>query len=116
MKHFVFQPFHGCIPFGFKIFHIPLDIHAQGVLRNALVKTMDELGHIHFFTRDTALRALELCGYRIVDWFYTNQATGLPPKRLSAKMAKGPRMLSAAISREFTVRALGGFSLMVLAR
>ena len=100
----------------FKILHIPLDIHAQGVMRNALIGTFNELGHLHFFTRDTAIRSLQLCGYEVLDWFYTNQATGLPPKRFKARIARIPRIVSDALSREFTVRALGGFSLMVLAK
>ena len=98
------------------ILHIPLDLHAQGILRNALVKTWDGNGHLHFFTRDTAFRSLELCGYRVLDWFYTHQAAELPPKTVGAKIARIPRRIATAINEEFAVRALGGFSIMVLAR
>lgn len=99
-----------------KILHVPLDLHAQGLLRNALGPTWDRLGHLHFFTRDTVFRSLNHCGYQIIDWFYTNQATGLRPKRFSARIAKLPRMIATIMSEEFAVRALGGFSLMILAR
>jgi SAM-dependent methyltransferase len=100
----------------FKILHVPLDMSAQAILRNAFGRTWDELGHLHFFTRDTVIRSLARCDYEILDWFYTNQAAGLQPKRFSARVAKLPRMIAAAISEDFAARALGGFSMMVLAK
>jgi SAM-dependent methyltransferase len=100
----------------FKILHVPLDMSAQAILRDAFGRTWDELGHLHFFTRDTVLRSLAHCDYEILDWFYTNQAAGLQSKRFSARVAKLPRRITAAISEDFAARVLGGFSMMVLAK
>src|SRR5688500_14419262 len=56
----------------YKIFHIPLDLSLQRVLRiNSILTAREQLGHIHYFTKETALAALEDTGYKIIDYFYT---------------------------------------------
>lgn len=57
----------------YKIFHIPLDLSVQSVLRNSpILKARASVGHIQYFTKDTALATLHDTGYVIVDYFYTN--------------------------------------------
>jgi SAM-dependent methyltransferase len=100
----------------YKIFHIPLDLSVQTVFRkNALLKRRDMYEHIHYFTKDTALRALRDCGYDVVDYFYTPRSLdfGLT---LGQVLLKLPRRLLFAFDEDFAVRLLGGFSLLVLAR
>jgi cyclopropane fatty-acyl-phospholipid synthase-like methyltransferase len=47
----------------YKIFHIPLDLSVQTVLRSkALIKRRDQYAHVHFFTKDLALRGLQDAG------------------------------------------------------
>ncbi len=55
------------------IFHIPLDLHAQSVLRGSrhMLEMRREFGHLHYFTIETALATLADTGYRVLDQFYT---------------------------------------------
>lgn len=98
-----------------KLFHIPLDLSVQAVLRkNGLLRRRDHHAHLHYFTRETALRTLTDVGYRIVDYFYTPRCIELGDLFIQ-KMARIPRQLSFALAADLTVRVLGGYSLMVLA-
>ncbi|MEY4545581.1 MAG: hypothetical protein RL685_1776 [Pseudomonadota bacterium] len=55
------------------IFHIPLDLHAQSVLRGSrhMLEMRREFGHLHYFTIETALATLSDTGYSVLDQFYT---------------------------------------------
>jgi SAM-dependent methyltransferase len=99
-----------------KIFHIPLDLSVQTVLRrNGLVKRREMYAHLHYFTKETALRTLSDAGYEVLDYFYTPRSIdfGMTPGQLLLKL---PRKLLFAVHGDFTARLLGGFSLLVLAR
>lgn len=98
-----------------KLFHIPLDLSVQAVLRkNGLLLRRDHHAHLHYFTKETALRTLTDVGYTIVDWFYTPRCIELGDL-LVQKMARVPRTVCFAAFPDLTVRVLGGYSLMVLA-
>ncbi|HEX5002798.1 MAG TPA: methyltransferase domain-containing protein [Bacteroidia bacterium] len=98
------------------IFHIPLDISVQSIIRvRPLQRKREKSGHIHFFTKETALAALRDSGYRVIDHFYTGSYTERPARTVLSAIAKIPRKLFFAIHRDLTVRWLGGYSLMVLA-
>jgi len=98
-----------------KLFHIPLDLSVQAVLRkNGLLLRRDHHAHLHYFTKETALRTLTDVGYTIVDWFYTPRCIELGDL-LVQKIAKVPRTLCFAGFPDLTVRVLGGYSLLVLA-
>lgn len=100
----------------YKIFHIPLDLSVQTVFRkNGLLKRWDMYEHIHFFTKDTALRALRDCGYEVVDYFYTPRSLDFG-MTLGQILLKLPRRLLFAFDEDFASRLVGGFSLLVLAR
>ena len=100
----------------YKVFHIPLDLSAQSVLRGSpIMKYRFFVGHLHYFTKDTALATLEDTGYEIVDYFYTN-GSELPNRGWKANLMKLPRTVSFSINKDLAVRAFGGFSLMVLAK
>ncbi|MBL0339564.1 MAG: class I SAM-dependent methyltransferase [Bacteroidetes bacterium] len=99
------------------IFHIPLDISVQSVWRGyPLLRKRKNSGHIHYFTKDTALASLAYSGYEVIDWFYTGSYIDLPSRSLRSKLAKIPRQLLYRLNPDFGVRVLGGYSLMVLAR
>lgn len=100
----------------YKIFHIPLDISLLSVLSNSMMHARKQVGHIHYFTRDTALATLTDCGLEVVDWFYTPSALELPRFSLSTKLANIPRRLLYAINKDLAPKVLGGFSLMVLTK
>lgn len=98
-----------------KLFHIPLDLSVQAVMRrNGLLLRRDHHAHLHYFTKETALRTLTDVGYKLVDYFYTPRCIELGDKFIQ-KAARLPRKVGFAISSDLTVRMLGGYSLMVLA-
>ncbi|HEY2387456.1 MAG TPA: methyltransferase domain-containing protein [Candidatus Binatia bacterium] len=102
----------------YKIFHVPLDIHVSSVLRNAFIRGRYTVGHLHYFTAESAIATLKDAGYEIVDYRYTNVATGLFKQHPSVKkaIANVPRWLLSTCSVPFTARVFGGYSLLVLAQ
>jgi SAM-dependent methyltransferase len=99
----------------YKIFHIPLDLSVQSILRGSpLLKYRKSVGHIHYFTKDTALAALEDVGYRIMDYSYTGSQLELPYIGWKTRLLKFPRKLFYLFNKDLAVRILGGFSLLVL--
>lgn len=100
-----------------KLFHIPLDLSVQGLLRGTpLTHSREAVGHLHYFCKDTALATLRDCGHEIVDWQYTLGAESLPNRKLRTRLLNLPRRLARAINQDFAIRALGGASLLVLTR
>ena len=101
----------------YKIFHIPLDLSVQTVLRSSEIVARRKLvGHIHYFTKETALETLKYTGYEIVDYFYTASSLELPNRGWKANLLKIPRKFAFSVNKDLGVRLLGGCSLLVLAR
>ena len=101
----------------YKLFHIPLDLSASGLLRPAAMRyTREVVGHLHSFTRETALETLRDCGLEVIDWNYTHGAEQLPNQRLKTKVMNVPRRILRAVNEDFAVRLLGGASAMVLTK
>lgn len=99
-----------------KIFHIPLDLSVQAVLRrHGLLKGRDLYAHLHSFTKDTALRTVEDAGYEVLDYFYTPGSIEFASRPLK-KLLGILRRLSFAMHKDLTARVLGGFGLLVLAK
>ncbi len=98
------------------IFHIPLDLSVQSVLRSSpIMNTRKQFGHLHYFTKDTALATLQDCGYDVLDSSFT--AVGAERGRgLKSLLAKWPRMILATLSHDLAARLLGGHSLLVLTK
>lgn len=104
----------------YKIFHIPLDLSVQTVLRSSpILKQRKLVGHIHYFTKETALETLRGTGYEIIDYFYTPDSLELlelSNRGWKANLLKIPRKLAFSIHKDLAVRLLGGYSLLVLAK
>ena len=101
----------------YKILQIPLDLSVQTVLRGTVFHRLREsLGHIHYFTKDTALDTLKDAGYEVLDYRYTSSSLELPTTVLTVKLMWWPRKLFFALNQDLTARVLGGFRLMVLAK
>jgi SAM-dependent methyltransferase len=117
----------------YKIIQIPMDINACQVLLGNLVRFRADFGHIHYFTKDVALQMLKDLGYEVVDYLYAWQANSFQfelneiirtrrnlPRRLVGLIARTilavPRRILFAIHKDLTVRAVGGWRLLVLAR
>jgi len=102
----------------YKIYHIPLDIHVSSVLRNSFLRNRYSIGHLHYFTADSAIATLKDTGHEIVDCFYTAGTFGVFKHHPSIKtaIANAPRWLFSKFSLPFTARVFGGYSLLVLAK
>jgi cyclopropane fatty-acyl-phospholipid synthase-like methyltransferase len=101
----------------YKIFHIPLDMSVQMVLRKSpILELRSSVGHIHYFTKETALSTLKDTGYEVVDYFYTCSALELPNRGWKANLLKLPRKVLFFVNQDLAARILGRFSLMVLAK
>lgn len=99
----------------YKAFHIPLDLSVQTLVRqNALLKRRDMYAHIHYFSRDTAVRTLEDMGYEILDTMYTPRSVELGTEPIQ-KLLTLPRKFMFAQDPDRAARFLGGYSLLVLA-
>lgn len=100
-----------------KIYHIPLDIHVSSVIRGSFVEGRATIGHIHYFSAESALASLTDTGHRIIDSFYTDGAVSLSQFHPSfkRKLANIPRRLVSLLSLPWAARLLGGYSLLVLA-
>ena len=76
----------------YQIFHIPLDLSAQSVLRGSpLSNVRRSVGHLHYFTKDTALATLADAGYEVVDYFYTNGSIDVDNRGWKAHLRNIPR-------------------------
>jgi Methyltransferase domain len=101
----------------YKVFHIPLDLSVQSVFRDrALLGARESVGHLHYFTKQTAIETLKYSGYEIIDYNLTAMAMELPNRGLRANLMKIPRSLLSRISTDLAARVLGGWSLLVLAK
>jgi SAM-dependent methyltransferase len=100
----------------YKIFHIPLDLSVQSVLRSwPILGLRESVGHLHYFFKETALATLRDCGYSIIDYQYTASRLELPNQAFSSRVMRLPRRLLYSVNEDFAVRLLGGYSLLVLA-
>jgi SAM-dependent methyltransferase len=97
------------------IFHIPLDISAQSVMREKpLLTARSAVGHLHYFTRRTALASLETAGFEIVSdrLLFPND---IPGRKVKTRVANMPRSLGRRLRPQLSARILGGSTLLVLA-
>lgn len=98
------------------VFHLPLDLSLLSSLQpERLAWAHDNVGHLHYFTAETALRALANAGYTVVENVFTAVeldqpgAAGTQQQRLQFLRRWGRK-----VSPAWTARVLGGFSLLVL--
>ena len=98
------------------VFHITLDMHISALLRDRQLHARQQVGHLHYFSRATALATLADTGYRIVDEELTrlSQQT-LESRRPLTLLANAVRRSMQLLSADFAAKLLGGYSLLVLA-
>lgn len=98
-------------------FHIPLDISSLSAVRGHPILTRrTTVGHLHHFTADTALATLQETGYTVIDWFYTASGFQPPDSSLKATVRDFPKKTLFKIRPDWTVRFMGGYTLMVLCK
>ena len=101
----------------YKIYHIPLDLHVSALLRDSLTNARESIGHLHYFTRSTAIATLVDTGHTIIDTQLTPGAIELVKLHPSLKrtIANLPRLVISQFNPELSTRLLGGHSLLVIA-
>jgi len=97
------------------VFHIPLSANGLNILKNGFINEKKQWGHIHYYCKDTAIEILKDSGYKILDFEYTNFAFELETSLKGIPMNVFRRLINI-FSKDFSVRALGGSSLLVLAQ
>lgn len=100
----------------YKIFHIPLDLSVLSVVRAQMMTAREGVGHLHYFSKETAIATLIDCGYEVIDSFYTTAFNDIPATKLRTRLARFPRKLLYSFSQDWGARLLGGSSLLVLAK
>ena len=99
------------------IFHLPLDLSLLSQLQPARLQwARESVGHLHYFTAETALAALAAAGYTVTDWFFTAVELDLPPPSAQHQRLRRLRRLGRRLAPAWTARLLGGFSLLALCR
>ncbi|MGA7193436.1 MAG: class I SAM-dependent methyltransferase [Anaerolineales bacterium] len=103
------------------VFHIPLDMCARAVLSKSfyMLYMRKQYGHLHYFSKETALATLSDLGYEIIDYFYTvddeigsnNIQRGLK-ERIHYEIRKNLFRLNPGLA----AASFTHFNLMVLAR
>lgn len=100
----------------YKIYHVPLEIHVSALLRGAVTVGRYSVGHLHYFTAESAIATLKDTGHTIIDTTFTDLATNTQSGRsMRRSLANVSRRLVSSVSRRLTARLLGGVSLLVLA-
>ncbi len=100
-----------------KIFRIPLNISIQSVLFKSrpILQARESYGHLHYFTRETALATLRDTGYRILHSFHTFAPISVERFGWRRALLKSLKKGCFSMHPEWIARLLDGFSLMVLA-
>jgi SAM-dependent methyltransferase len=93
-----------------KLYHIPLDANASLIFRGA--NCWDSIGHLHLFTMETAIKAVEHSGQHVADSFLTPVALERP-HRPATRVTNLPRRI---LPKKLSARLLGGYSIMILAK
>jgi SAM-dependent methyltransferase len=100
------------------ILRLPIEINVLHTLTNRQVHNRRRLGHLHYFSKDTALATVEECGLTIVDWQYVFDGLNMPhTSRSLLKIAlKGRRLIALNLFPDIGVRLFGGAGILILAR
>jgi hypothetical protein len=92
-------------------------MNVSAVLRGMpLIWARENLGHLHYFSAETALAILRDTGYMVMDHFYTAAVLELRRSTPRQRLIRIPSLISWRLSPALTAKLLSGFSLLVLAR
>ena len=102
------------------LFNIPLEISLFSMIRrkNIFQDSYNQVGHLHFYTKKTAILLLESCGYKISRFiFVDNRLKELKDKKDIKKFTIYVlQFLLGLISKNLACSIFEGYSLVVLAK
>jgi SAM-dependent methyltransferase len=100
----------------YSIFHIPIDISIESILRKSYLWTRENFGHIHYFTSDLAIEILKDFDLEVLRIVYTSELD-LPRSSVGSKIAYPfRRFFELIFGRRISSIFLGGYSIMVLVK
>jgi len=103
------------------LFNIPIDISLLSLLRqeNIFSNFYKTLGHLHFYSKKTALLKLEHSGIQVIDHSYAKfRLSHFPKGSITIKRILSilPQKIIDLISEDLACVLMGGYSLVVLAK
>jgi SAM-dependent methyltransferase len=97
------------------IFNIPLDMNVMKLLTPGIRFAREEVGHLHYFNRYTAVQTLKDTGYRVHDAYLSPAFRFTMPRNVRQAAILPIRLLSLILGKRFASTVLGGVSLVVTA-
>lgn len=99
------------------LFNVPMDMTVASLLQGSYQRMRESVGHLHYFNDVSAIATLETAGFRVLDSAFANKVPHELRKGLTvSKLVTGiPQQILFKISPRFSVRLLGGASLLILA-
>ena len=98
------------------VFHIPLDISVLNVVMGGIMGIRHSVGHLHYFTPESALATLVDTGYDVLDWRFTTRTREVAGLSVTGRILRRSRKVMSSMSPAWGQRLLGGSSIIVLAR
>lgn len=102
----------------YKIYHIPLDLSVSSVLNDSFIKDRRNLGHVQYFSFQSAIACLQDTGHVILDYFFTDVGTYYSEQSLTLKrtIANLPRRILAFFNIALAAKIFGRYSIMILTK
>ena len=104
----------------FFLFNIPLEISLFSMIRkkNIFKHSFDNVGHLHFYTKRTALLTLENSGFKILNFNLVNNRFEdfKKNKKIYSLIINIPQYIVEKLSKTLSSSIFGGYSLVVLAK
>ena len=99
------------------VFYILANLNAQELMRGAMLRSRAHVGHLHYFSKDTALARPRDTGYEIKAWQFAGSSkhAGRSSRPLRTRIANLPRRMKFPVEPETTALLMGEYSLLVLA-
>jgi len=98
------------------LFNIPLELTCLSLLRNVPMAHRHALGHIHYFTRQTALALLTDSGFEIVASRYIPAVVDFAARDLKSRAIAGVQRAGFRLAPDLSMLTVGGYSLLAAAR
>jgi SAM-dependent methyltransferase len=101
---------------GVVLLHVPLELNAYYVWRDVLMENRRRLGHIHYFTKETALALVKDAGYDILAHRYTPSYVDHAGTDAKSRVITAVQRAAFRLAPDRATVLVGGYSLMVAAR
>ncbi|SJM29741.1 class I SAM-dependent methyltransferase [Mesorhizobium delmotii] len=94
-------------------FSIPLDMNVTSILFGGYMRARKMVGHLHYFTKESALATLEYAGFKVIGYRYADP--GIQYGSAGGLLASCLRVAARQLSHDVETRLFGGNGIFVLA-